>query len=324
MSVEPPLPPPAPEGQPGYHGHQFLECESQSPLLEVWRARSPQGEQKWVKIVSGLARKHTLSAEELKRVAHLKFVRHPRLLPYETIENEQGRLVVVTPRAEFSLRKRQLECQHAGLPGVPRDELLVYLQAAAEGLDFLNRQESLHHLSLSPSDLVVLDGEVRVCDYGLVQLAWMPAGQPLDAASLRYAAPELFDNEFSKSSDQYSLALIYCEALSGMLPFSATMAKQMRQQRQKGEPDLHLAPSHDVPALAQALHRDPARRFDSVSEFVQALDDAAPPKPDSTRRRRVQVFPQGHPADQGDPLGQGLGQSRGDGGLNHRGIGGEA
>ncbi len=306
MSVEMPLPPvSAPEGQPEFHGFQFLNCESHTPLMQVWQARTADGTQKWVKIISGLARKHTLSPEELKRIVHLKFVKHPRLLPYEEIENEQGQLVVVTPRAEFSLRKRQQECLQSGMPGVPRDELLIYLQGAAEALDFLDRQESLHHLCLHPSDLVVVDGEVRVTDYGLFELAWMPSGQPLDLASLRYAAPELFENEYSRTADQYTLALIYCEMLTGKLPFSASMAKQMREQRLSGEPDLSLLPQHDAAVLRTALQREAGKRYETIGAFLQALEEAVPRSLDSTIRRRIKAYPQGDSpvsAGHGDPF----------------------
>jgi serine/threonine protein kinase len=271
--------------QPDFHGFQFLECESQTPLMQVWRARRPDGALKWLKLVSGLAHRHVLSPEELKRAAHLKFIRHPRLLPYEEVESEQGRLVVVMPWAEFTLRHRYQECIQSGLPGVPRNELLFYLQAAAEGLDFLERQESLHHLSLHPAALVVMDGDVRLADYGLVELAWKPAGQPLDITGLRYAAPELFDNQFTKTSDQYSLALIYCEMLTGRLPFAGTMLKQMREQRLTGEPDLQLVPKHDAIVLAQALQKDPQRRFETLLQFATALRNAAPGQTDAVRRR---------------------------------------
>lgn len=303
MSVQnSPLPAPNAEAQPDFHGYQFLDCEAQTQLLEVWRARTPEGALKWVKIISGLARTHTLSPEDLKRAMHLRFIRHPRLLPYEEIQDEQGRLVVVLPWTEFSLRQRQQECLLKGLPGVPRDELLVYLQGAAEGLDFLDRQESLHHLCLSPNHLAVADGEVRVMDYGLVQLAWMPAGQPLDPGSLRYAAPELFENQYSRSSDQYSLALIYAEMMTGVLPFSATLGKQMREQRLANEPDLRLVPEHDAAPLAKALHRDPGKRFESIGEFLHALEEALPRNLDSTIRRRIQISGGGPRSDSASQL----------------------
>lgn len=282
-------PPDSPEAQnqPAFHGFHFIVCESQTPLMQVWRAQRPDGPLKWVKIVSGLAHRHTISPEELKRASHLKYIRHPRLVPYEEIESEQGRLVVVIPWAEFSLRHRYQECVQAGLPGVPREELLVYLHAAAEGLDFLERQESLHHLSLHPGQLVVMSGEVRVADYGLVELAWKPAGQPLDLTGLRYASPELFDNQFTPSSDQYSLGLIYCEMLTGRLPFSGTMAKQMREQRLTNEADLQLIPKVDAIVLSKALNREPSRRFESVSAFVSALERAMPARLEGGSRRRA-------------------------------------
>lgn len=263
----------ATSGMPGYH---FLNCELKTPLLEAWRARDANNQLRSVKIISGLARRHVLSDQDLRRAAHLRYVKHPRLMPIESIEIEAGRFVIVTPYPEFSLRLRHQEAVGMGLPGVPREELLIYLRFIAEGLDFLERQEGLHHLSLSPSNMVLMQGMPRVADYGLVELAWLPAGQPLDPNSLKYSAPEIFDNQFTRSSDQYSLACIYCEMMTGRLPHHATHGKVLREQRLKALHDLSLMPPHEIDILVRAMAPEPAKRYQSAVEFVRALEAAMP------------------------------------------------
>lgn len=269
--------PPDTDANAALPGYQFIHCEQKTPLLEVWRALDAQNQRRLVKIISGLARRHVLSDQDLRRAAHLRYVKHPRLMPIEAIEVEAGRFVIVTPYPEFSLRLRYQEAVGMGLPGVPRQELLIYLRLAAEGLDFLERQEGLHHLSLTPSSLVLMQGSPRLADYGLVELAWLPAGQPLDPASLKYASPEIFENQFTRSSDLYSLACIYCEMLTGRLPHHASHGKVLREQRAKGQHDLSLVPPQEIEILTRALHPEPARRFQSAVEFVTALEQAASP-----------------------------------------------
>ncbi len=275
----PPPPDDAVENAQPLQKFQFLDCVLQTPLLEVWKAQNQEGTLKWVKIVSGLARRNILSTFDLKQAAHLHYIKHPRLLPVDWIENDNGRLVIVNPYTEYSLKDRYQECLAEGKPGVPREELLIYLRAAAEALDYLERQEALHHLSLSPFSLVLASGEPKLMDYGLVELAWLPAGQPLDQQSLRYAAPEAFENAYTKTSDQYSLALIYCEMLTGRLPHHGNMSYQWREARLHGQPDFSLIPQHDVRVLQRALSKESGKRFNTVSEFVTALEAATPRPP---------------------------------------------
>jgi serine/threonine protein kinase len=266
------------EGFPFLEGFTFTECLEQSSLVEVWKARDAQNLPKTVKIISGMARSHVLSDEELKLATHLKFIRHPSLVPVESIEIDQGRFVLVSPAPEATLRDRYRSFLLQGKPGVSRDELLEILRIAAEGLDYLDRQEGLHHLSLTPDSTVFWGNKCFLADFGLVELAWLPAGQPLDPHQLRYAAPEVFDNEFTTASDQYSLAVIYCEMLTGHLPNRGTSLKQIRENRSIGQLDLQLLPVHDQHALVRAMSPDPHARYASCMEFVEELVSVGPRK----------------------------------------------
>src|SRR5262249_37402075 len=83
------------------------------------------------------------------------------------------------------------------------------------------------------------------------------------------AAPELFDKEGSRHADQYSLALIYQEMLTGTHPH----AGQARQVPGRGRRQVNLGPlpPGDRPAVARALAADPAQRFGSWAGFGRAL-----------------------------------------------------
>ena len=43
-----------------------------------------------------------------------------------------------------------------GLPGIPRDELLRYLDEAAEALDLMNEEHNLQHLDVKPQNLFLV------------------------------------------------------------------------------------------------------------------------------------------------------------------------
>ena len=71
--------------------------------------------------------------------------------------------------AERNLWDRFKECRTQGLPGIPRDELLNYMDEAAEALDLMNNQYQLQHLDIKPQNLFLVYKHVKVADFGLVK-----------------------------------------------------------------------------------------------------------------------------------------------------------
>src|ERR671936_2908892 len=98
--------------------------------------------------------------------------------------------------ADCNLWDRFRECRERGLPGIPRDELLRYMEEAAEALDLMNNQYQLQHLDIKPSNLFLVSNHVKVGDFGLVNnlggLTGEAPASPLGAVTPLYASPELF------------------------------------------------------------------------------------------------------------------------------------
>ena len=124
-------------------------------------------------------------------------------------------LVVVHDLPGETVRDRWLKCQAQKLPGIPRLELLGHLLTAARTLDELQQQYGLQHLGLNPRNMMLVKGELQIADFGLMALVWLPSGQLPAQINPRYSAPELFQRHLSKACDQYSLALIFYELLTG-------------------------------------------------------------------------------------------------------------
>ena len=93
-----------------------------------------------------------------------------------------------------------------------------------------------------------------------------------------YAAPELFDGQASGKSDQYSLAVSYCQLRGGRLPFNGS-AIQLMACHLSGTPDLSMLPAEEQPIVARALAKDPADRWPDCRTFVTALTRAAMREP---------------------------------------------
>jgi serine/threonine protein kinase len=262
-----------PSTVPALAGFQFLESLGCSPLADVWKARRPDGRDCLVRLVYGLGGRSLHEQEEA--ILRFKTLQHPALNPTEVVQHEPGHLILVSDLVANTVRDRWQQCQAQRLPGVPRLELLDYLRAAAEALDYLYQQHAIHHLGIHPRNLQLDQGRLQLAEFGLAHLFWLPGGQPVAPRNGRYCAPELFEGQVSRGCDQYSLALIYQELLTGIHPLRGRARTGGSSGRAPAEPDLHALPAADRAAVARALHPDPLKRWPSCTALVRALEGHA-------------------------------------------------
>ena len=237
---------------------------------EVWSAEAPGELVKAIKFVFGQM-DETRAAREFKSLNLIKGVRHPFLLSLERIEVVDGQLLIVTELADGSLKDEFEQCVKKGQPGIPRRELLAHLADAADALDYMNSQHSLQHLDVKPENLLLVGGRIKVADFGLVKDIQETTCSMMGGLTPIYAPPEVFDARPSRWSDQYSLAIVFQEMLTGVLPFPGKTAAQLAAQHLSAKPRLSALPGHDQPIIARALAKDPGQRFASCKEMVSAL-----------------------------------------------------
>jgi hypothetical protein len=260
-------------------GYRLLERLGEGGFGEVWKAEAPGGLLKAVKIIHGCLQSDGAEPirlrQELRALNRVRTVRHPFILSLERFEIVEGRLVIVMELADRSLWDRFKECREQGLPGIPRDELLRYVEEAAEALDVMNVQYDLQHLDIKPQNLFLLFNHVKVGDFGLVKDLEGTSARATSGVTAVYAPPETFGGIVSRFSDQYNLAVAYQELLTGRLPFEGANSRQLMMQHVMGEPDLRPLPPGDRPAVARALAKRPEDRHPSCTAFVQALRQAS-------------------------------------------------
>ena len=267
-----------PDGEELIPGYIVEESIGSGGFGEVFAAVAPGGIRKAVKIVYG-ALDESRAERELKSLERVKEVRHPFVISIDRIELTNNRLVIVTELADESLRQRfdfYRGDEGGHLPGIPREELLAAMADAADALDFLYAEHSLQHLDVKPENLLLLSGHVKVADFGLLkdlrdkQMSMMGGVTPV------YAPPEVLDGQPDARSDQYALAIVYQEMLTGQLPFNGRTPGQLAAQHLKSAPNLTPLPTTDRYAIGRALSKTPARRFATCREMVEALRN--PPK----------------------------------------------
>ncbi|WP_218576498.1 bifunctional protein-serine/threonine kinase/phosphatase [Stutzerimonas degradans] len=162
------------------------------------------------------------------------------------------------------------------------------VEQIARGLRAFHRLEMLHQ-DLRPQNLMIdATGTLKIIDFGSTRVAGLAERNALGTqdnllGTAAYTAPEYFLGEAgTPRSDQYSLAVIAYQLLSGRLPYGADVARARTAAAQKRlcyQPLRHA--QRDIPAwidevLGKALHPDPARRYAELSEFVFELRQPNP------------------------------------------------
>jgi serine/threonine protein kinase len=264
-------------------GYRLLERIGGGGFGEVWKCEAPGGLHKAMKFVFGdlgaAGDDGRRAEQELKALSRVKTVRHPYILSLERYDIVDGQLVIVMELADRNLWDRFKECRAQGLPGIPHEELLGYMQETAEALDLMNGQYQLQHLDIKPQNLFLVHQHVKVADFGLVKdLEGMKASVTGGVTPV-YASPETFDGYVSRFSDQYSLAIVYQELLTGQRPFNGTNVRQLILQHLQAPPDVSSLPSVEQPIIARALSKEPNDRYPNCLALLEALRQSTPRPP---------------------------------------------
>src|SRR5437764_7073874 len=133
-------------------GYKLIERLGGGGFGEVWKAEAPGGLLKAIKFVFGDLKAEGddgpdghRATQELKALQRVKSVRHPYILSLERYDIIDGQLMIVMELADKNLWDRFRECKAQGLPGIPRAELISYMQETAEALDLMNQEHQLQH-----------------------------------------------------------------------------------------------------------------------------------------------------------------------------------
>src|SRR5437763_11811187 len=117
-------------------GYRLIERIGGGGFGEVWKAEAPGGLHKAIKIIHGDLRSIDADGcrhaeQELRALKRLQGIRHPYLLSLERYDVIEGRVLIVTELADCNLWDRFREMRAQQRPGIPRGELLRYMEEAA-------------------------------------------------------------------------------------------------------------------------------------------------------------------------------------------------
>jgi len=171
---------------------------------------------------------------------------------------------------------------------LPIDESLTIISRICSALAAAHNRGTVHR-DIKPANILFDDtGQAFIADFGIAKLAQSTStltGNTL-VGTPAYMSPEQFSGEYEVDgrSDQYSLAIVLFEMLSGELPFKGdTTAKLMKNHLMDNPPSLRALrsdlPESIEPVVAKALQKKPEARFNTIEAFHQALADAVNGEP---------------------------------------------
>ncbi|MDX2077799.1 MAG: serine/threonine-protein kinase [bacterium] len=261
-------------------GYQLLDVIGRGNMGEVYKGIGNNNKIVAIKIMQN----HSSQDE---RTLHQRFERegkivlaHANIVQTLNAGEENGVFYIVMEYIHgVTLKELLMEREH-----LPLRDILGYLRDLAGAIDYAHAQGYVHR-DIKPSNIMLRrDGtnqprQIMLMDFGIAKfLGDTGTLTGSDAVgTIDYMAPEQIMNSTTVDyrADIYALGVVLYHVLAGVLPFKGTLAQVLFAHINQPAPDIRqIRP--DIPlevsiAIQRALQKDPNDRFQSATEFVQAL-----------------------------------------------------
>ncbi|HEU4700416.1 MAG TPA: serine/threonine-protein kinase [Gemmatimonadales bacterium] len=208
---------------------------------------------------------------------------HPHIIGMYESGEADGLLYYVMPFIEGESLRDRLDREQQ----LPIEDVVAITRQIAAALGHAHAQGVVHR-DIKPENILLertADGANRVvvADFGVARAVTAAGGETLTKTGMAvgtvvYMSPEQAagSRDATPASDQYSLACVVYEMLSGQPPFTGSTAMSiMARHAMEQVPSLRIVrgaiPEEVEEAVLRALEKTPADRFATVEQFAQAL-----------------------------------------------------
>ena len=232
----------------------------------------------------------SLGPDRFLREIHLAArLNHPHILPLFDSGDAEGMLYYVMPYVEGESLRERLDREQQ----LPIEEAVHHGRAIASALDYAHRQNIVHR-DVKPENVMLYEGEAMVMDFGIAKAVSAVGSETLTQTGMMvgtpaYVSPEQAAGETNLDgrSDQYSLACMVYEMISGERPFSgatpqAIMAKRFTEMPTPLSSIRREVPENVEKAVMRAMATESTGRYTTTAQFGQALGSGSLTTPSNT------------------------------------------
>ncbi|MEP6507565.1 MAG: protein kinase [Gemmatimonadales bacterium] len=221
----------------------------------------------------------TIGADRfLREIRTIAGLTHPNILPLFDSGDANGRLFYVMPFVDGESLRDLIKRQGQ----LTVEQTLQIAGEVADALGFAHDRGIIHR-DIKPENILIEAGHAVVTDFGIARAVSVAAGEQLTEIGFTlgtpaYMSPEqaTADPALDGKSDQYSLATVVFEMLTGKPPLSgvnstallATKLLENAPRVRSLRPD--VSDAIDT-AVARGLDKFSSNRFDTIRQFSDAL-----------------------------------------------------
>jgi serine/threonine-protein kinase len=177
-------------------------------------------------------------------------------------------------------------CEGGTLRGLMEDDMRLHPSQCLKlttdilaGLDHAHHR-GIVHCDIKPENILLTlqaDGwRARISDFGIARLHQdIISDGSGNTGSPAYMAPERFYGQYSITSDLYAVGVLLFELLVGFRPFSGVPIEMMSAHLNRPVSIPNTVPAALQTVILTALQKLPARRFQSATEMLKAVQTAA-------------------------------------------------
>jgi serine/threonine-protein kinase len=208
-------------------------------------------------------------------------LQNPHIVPVYDVGEAEGVLWLLMPLVRGETLKSVLERDQQ----LPTSEVQRILLEAAAALQAAH-EAGVVHRDIKPENLMI-EGKTRsvlLMDFGIAKAMDAAGDHSITGTGMvvgtpKYMSPEqaMGKHGLDPRSDQYSLAVVGYQMISGRVPFEGDNVREVlaKQLLEEAVPLSRIVA--DVPVelsrtIHQALQKDPARRFASMNAFARSLE----------------------------------------------------
>lgn len=143
------------------------------------------------------------------------------------------------------------------------------------GMEYANKNGINAHRDIKPSNILIMFDEVKICDFGLVDLIEKYSiNSKMYLGTFEYSAPESFKKQFSVQSDIYSYGLVLYQMINnGNLPFEFKSNYANEWEKLHETYELPYFDSIFYHIVKKCLNKNPNERYNSFEELRHDFED---------------------------------------------------